>query len=378
MRILFLTPWYPDDKMPHHGVFVRDQANAVANAHEVQIISSKVDYSAFKIFSWRVTESTFERTKEYRVVMNRSFPFLNQINYLFISIWVAYRIGRKFRPDIIHGNIAYPGAFWAYSTACLLTRPFVISDHTSRFTDNFRSVFHRAVTTFSMRRAKSVIAVSSWAGQNIERLVQRHVDVVPNLIHVEDYGIAQQKAKPVHIGFLGGLSSEIHRKGLDLLIKAITPIKKDYVLHVGGHGKFLEYYMEMSRSHGVFSKVRFHGFIPSVPDFMKQLHFFISASRIEAFGMVIAEAMACGLPVITTNSGGPADFIDHECGRMVPVEDVGTLTETINWMIDNYQSFDRNKIRQKIVDNYSEQAFMSRINRIYENAVSHPVGISRD
>ena len=373
MRILFLTPWYPDDNMPHHGVFVRDQANALSKTHEVCVISSKVDYTSFKFFSWRVSESTFEQTKEYRVIVNRSLPFLNQFNYLLLSVVIACRVGRKFRPDIIHGNIAYPGAIWAYCTAFFLSRPFIVSDHTSRFKDNFRSLFHRVVTIFSMRRAQNIIAVSSWAANNIRSLLGCHVDIVPNLIHVREYGITEQHETAVHIGFLGGLSSDIHRKGLDILIKAIAPIEKAFVLHVGGHGKFLEYYMEMARTYGVSEKIRFHGFIPSVPDFMRQLHFFISASRIEAFGMVIAEAMACGLPVISTDSGGPVDFMDDQCGRIVPVEDVEMLSKTITWMIDNYKSFDKDRIRQKIVENYSEEAFTLRMNKLYQNALRDPV-----
>lgn len=365
LKILFLTPWYPDGKIPHHGVFVRDQASTVAKKFKVTLLSSKVDYATFKLFSWRVEESVFENMREYRLIVSRSIPILNQLNYLLISIWVAYKIAKRFKPDVIHGNIPYPGAIWSYCLARLISRPYIVSDHTSRFTDNYRTWMHKILTVFSMKRAKHVIAVSTYSARNIEKHLQRRIDIVPNLIHVDEYAISTVQDHSVHIGFLGGLSSDIHRKGLDLLLEAVSRIQKDFVLHIGGAGKYLNYYKESADRLGVLEKCRFHGFIDSVSDFMGKLHFFVSSSRIEAFGMVIAEAMASGLPVVATASGGPADFVDEESGVIVPNEDVEELEKAIAQMIDEYKKFDRNKIRSKIVKNFSSEAFLTRIEDLY-------------
>lgn len=349
--------------MPHHGVFVRDQAGAISKNHSVIVISSKVDYTSFKLFSWRLEESIFGNITEFRLVVAHSLPLLNQFNYLLISIWVAWKIARRFQPDIIHGNIAYPGGIWSYSVSRLISKPFIISDHTSKFTDNFRSAFHRVTTLFSMRRARKVIAVSTWAASRIEPYIRRPVDIVPNLIHVDEYSISTPSDNTVQIGFLGGLST--NRKGLDILLKALAEINKPYVMHIGGSGKHLDYYRKMAVDLGVYDKCRFHGFVDYVPDFMSKLHFFISSSRIEAFGMVIVEAMACGLPVVTANSGGPADYVDDSCGLMVETENVGQMAEAIDWMIDHHHSFDRQKIRKKAVDHYSPATFVRNIEEIY-------------
>ena len=99
---------------------------------------------------------------------------------------------------------------------------------------------------------------------------------------------------------------------------------------------------------------------------MGKLHFFVSSSRIEAFGMVIVEAMASGLPVVTTDSGGPVDFMDATCGVMVPTEDTEELEKALNWMIDNFNQFDRNAIRAKAVEKYSEKAFLEKIEKVYQ------------
>ena len=366
-KVLFLTPWYPDPITPHHGVFIRDQAWAVSERYDVTVICSKVDYREFKLLSWKIEESTYGKVTEYRIGLKRSIMFINQINYLLVSLWLSYKIAKAFRPDIIHGNIAYPGGIWSYCLARVLGRPFIVSDHTSVFTDNFRSSFHRAFTIFSMRRAAKVIAVSSWAAQAIELHIKRRVEVVPNLIHVDDYLPNGVHDRAAQIGFLGGLST--NRKGLDLLLAAVALIKSDFVLHVGGTGKYLEYYKELARALQVDQKCNFHGFVDHVPDFMKRLNFFISSSRTEAFGMVIVEAMASGLPVVTTDSGGPADFMEPALGIMVPKENVEALKDGIEWMIANYNKFDPNLIRAKVTTNFSPEAFLQRLDRQYQQVL---------
>lgn len=367
LRVLFLTPWYPDEKIPHHGVFVRDQARAISQSHEVTVISSKVDYSTFGLLSWSVKRAVFGKVTEYRLVIRRSLPLLNQVNYLLLSVFFSWKVARAFRPHIIHGNIAYPGGIWSYCLSRLTGVPFIISDHTSRFTDNFRSVFHRGVTLFALRRAKNVIAVSTWAANNIQPHLRRHVDIIPNVIQVNDYSIRVVPRPPVHVGFLGGLST--NRKGLDVLLEAIKGIARDYILHIGGTGKHLDYYKDLARRLGVSHNCRFHGVVEYVPDFMAELHFFVSSSRMEAFGMVIVEAMASGLPVVVTNSGGPADFVTEACGIAVPVGDVDRLRAAIEWMMDYYHTYDAKSIRDKIVRNYAPEVFAGRLERVYRGAL---------
>jgi glycosyltransferase involved in cell wall biosynthesis len=365
-KLLFLTPWYPDKILPHHGVFVRDQADALSKEYEVVVISSKVDYTSFKVCHWTIEESAFGSVKEYRLTVNRSLPLLNQVIYLGVTIWISYQIARRWKPDIVHGNIAFPGGVWAFVVSRLISRPFVVSDHTSRFRDNFRSVFHRLLTIFSLRRARKVIAVSTWAAREMESVIKRPVTVIPNLIHVGEYAVQPRDHRVVQIGFLGGLSSAIHRKGLDVLLKSVASIRKDFVLHIGGSGTYLNSYKEMAQACGVFNKCRFHGFVEYVPDFMRELDFFVSSSRIEAFGMVIVEAMASGLPVVSTDSGGPADFIDGSCGLLVPTEDVEALGKAIEWMIENHKAFDGERIRLKAVNHFSASAFRRRISPLYQ------------
>src|SRR5258706_4978544 len=111
MKILFLTPWYPDEKNPNHGIFVRDQALALSSQHEVVVISSKINNQKWGLGSYDLKEFFFNNVKEYRLVINRSLPIYNQLNYFLISMRVATTIARRHKSEVIHGNIGYPGGF---------------------------------------------------------------------------------------------------------------------------------------------------------------------------------------------------------------------------------------------------------------------------
>jgi L-malate glycosyltransferase len=371
MKVLFLTPWYPDTITPHHGVFIRDQAVAMARDHEVVLVSSKVDYTVFGILSFTSAVTEFEGVKEHRIVTRKSFPVYNQLNYLIVTLWYTRKVALGFRPDIIHGNIGYPSAFWSWVIGRILGVPYVITEHSTRFDSNLRSFFHRMLTLAFMKKASAIMAVSNRSAADIYSFVRKQPVIVPNIIVVQNFKDVEGPAAGAvcHFGFLGGL--EVPRKGLDILLKAVAGIGKNFLLHIGGKGKLLEHYKALALQLGIEKKCEFYGFIPegAVPDFMGRLHFFVSASRAEGFGMVIAEAMACGLPVVATRSGGPDDYIGSANGILVPPEDIDKMREALEWMIENYASFDKEGIGAFVAERYSPEVIVTRINDVYAGVV---------
>lgn len=366
MKILFLTPWYPDDKNPNHGIFVRDQAVALQRAHEVIVISAKVDYSTFALFSYAIKESDFRGVREYRISVKRSIPFLNQLVFFYIVTRQAVRISKKNPPDIVHGNIGYPGAFWSWLVSKIIRKPYVVTEHTSRFTANFRSLLHKILTVYSLKRARTVISVSTHSAEEVSAFIGRRPVVIPNIIDFEKFtSLSEPQTDVWQIGFLGNLNTPT--KGLDVLLNALSGIRIEFKLHIGGSGNLLEEYKQLARQLKVEDKCIFYGFVAhsEVPAFMKHLHFFVSASRFESFGMVMVEAMACGLPVVATASGGPADFINSSNGILVEKENADALRQGIEKMMQNYREYDPERIRRFAMENYSAEKFLERSDELY-------------
>jgi glycosyltransferase involved in cell wall biosynthesis len=82
---------------------------------------------------------------------------------------------------------------------------------------------------------------------------------------------------------------------------------------------------------GIADRVIFAGFHPDPTPFYQTADLFVLASDYEGFGNVIVEALACGLPVVSTDCpSGPAEILEHgKYGRLVPVGDAAALTHAI-------------------------------------------------
>jgi len=367
MRILLLTPWYPNEKNPGAGVFIKSQAKALSAHHTVSLISSVVDYENFALSSISCQESSDQNVHEYRIVVKKSFPIFNQLNYLCLLVSSSLKITKQFRPDIIHAHVGYPSAFWAWSLSRLLKVPFVVTEHT-RPSNNFRSFIHKWLTVFGMKRASVLVAVSKMLAKEVKHFVKRNVAIVPNIVETERFDVAPYpESKITQIGFLGTLNQPV--KGLDILLRAVADLKTNFVLHVGGSGKMLQSYKALAAELGIEQKCIFYGFVlpMDVPAFMSRLHFFVCASRSETFCVALAEAMAAGRPVVSTRCGGPEEFVDESNGMLVNVADVPSLQHGIEQMILNYKKYNSTSISRSVDELFSEASFLQRIEAVYSN-----------
>ncbi len=369
MRILLLTPWYPNEKNPCAGVFIKSQAKALSAHHTVSVISSVVDYSNFAFSSFALQENSDQNVQVYRIVVKKSFPIFNQLNYLWLLVSASLKIAKQFRPDIIHAHVGYPSAFWAWSLSRLLKVPFVLTEHT-RPSNNFRSFIHKGLTVFGMKRASVLVAVSKMLANEVNQFVKRDIVVVPNIVETERFEVVPfQESVITQIGFLGTLNQPV--KGLDILLRAVADLKTNFVLHVGGSGKLLQSYKALATELGIEQKCSFYGFVlpMDVPAFMSRLHFFVCASRSETFCVALAEAMAAGRPVVSTRCGGPQEFVDDSNGMLVAVGDVDALTNGINKMISHHSTYSQQLLREQIEVRFSSASFLTQMEKIYSQVM---------
>ena len=128
-------------------------------------------------------------------------------------------------------------------------------------------------------------------------------------------------------------------KGFDILIDAWTDVTRrqpDWQLQIWGEGNLRAQLQERIIRAGLQGQVRLMGFSTQVQKEMSEAAFLVLSSRHEGFGRVLIEAMACGLPVVSTDCPwGPRQIVDHEVnGLLVPSEEPRALAEAINDMIE--------------------------------------------
>ncbi len=129
-----------------------------------------------------------------------------------------------------------------------------------------------------------------------------------------------------------------YQKGFDLLLdswKIVSEKHPDWSLNIyGDDGEKIKKHIE--RNH-ITSSVNIHGITSNIQERLRENSIFVLSSRFEGFGMVITEAMACGLPPVAFNCKyGPAEIIkDGEDGILVEPENVQALADTVCELIED-------------------------------------------
>ena len=163
----------------------------------------------------------------------------------------------------------------------------------------------------------------------------------PEKVHLLFKGINLERFQPVEqtanavVGFAGQL---IQRKGLATLMKAWQQLEDGHqaTLRIAGDGPLMpelqSWRQTIKQPHGV----EILGSINQMADFHQGLNMLVMPSLSEGFGLVAAEAMACGVPVIATNTSSLPEIVTHqETGLLIPVEDPAALSEAITNLLDN-------------------------------------------
>jgi glycosyltransferase involved in cell wall biosynthesis len=99
---------------------------------------------------------------------------------------------------------------------------------------------------------------------------------------------------------------------------------------------------------------------------MKDCHVFALASEHETFGVVYIEALACGKPVIGADNGGAEDIIREDNGIIAKKKDVEALAKALIKIKDNYEIYDKDKIREKTIFSYSEKVLVEKLKGVYK------------
>jgi starch synthase len=183
-----------------------------------------------------------------------------------------------------------------------------------------------------MELADLVLVPSTFVRRTVEQVMQKTIVLCP-------YGVDSDFWHPADIQRSGDTLRFIYagqcslRKGIPILFEAwkIAGLK-DAQLELVGSWQFAEHKLK-----DLPEGVTFAGPV-SAPDLRARYQaadVFVFPSFFEGFGLVILEAMACGLPVITTEATAGPDILDESTGRVAPAGDVDALVESLRWFSEN-------------------------------------------
>lgn len=215
----------------------------------------------------------------------------------------------------------------------------------------------------SASRADRIIAVSQQTADDLISYFDtpaHKIDVVHNGVDERFYPGSQadieafRQHKRLPDRFLLYLGTLEPRKNLELLIKAFADWKASPSIEsesiklviAGGKGWFYEEIFAAVKELALEEEVFFPGFIPEkeLPDWYRAAEVFIYPSQFEGFGLPVLEAMACGVPVICSQTGSLVELVS-DAAITVPTEGPKALTEAIEQLTTDTAL--RNDLRQR-------------------------------
>lgn len=285
------------------------------------------------------------------------------------------------RPALVHAHTGFPDGSAATVLADALGCPLVITEHATFLDTILADPARRARYAAAVRQAARVIAVSSVLANQLRDALPEIEDrlvVLPNAVAVDDFRPAPlAERRPDELLFVG-YRGEI--KGIGTLLEAFAIVhaarpSARLRLIGGNRDPALEQrWHDDARRLGIAAEVSFEDVATrsEVADAMARASVFAHASRYETFGVVVAEALAAGTPVVATASGGVGDILGEDpggLGAMVPVDDPVAFAAAVLDVLDRRASFDPARLRAT-AERFAAAAVGSRLADLYADVLA--------
>ncbi|HBV33708.1 TPA: hypothetical protein DIC39_03805 [Patescibacteria group bacterium] len=172
--------------------------------------------------------------------------------------------------------------------------------------------------------------------------------------------------------FVGGLDSQHYFKGLPVLLRALSGLEKVKLIVVGEGNLRPKYELQVSQSE-LNNKVIFAGAVTrsNLPDYYRLADIFVlsSINSAEAFGLVILEAAACGVPAVVTDLPGPRSLVkDGQTGLVARIGDASSLADKISALLkdDSLREKMGRSAHELVEQNYRWSTIGSQLLKLYQ------------
>ncbi|MCQ4230891.1 glycosyltransferase [Pseudomonas stutzeri] len=285
----------------------------------------------------------------------------------FYALWRFIKVVNAFKPDVVHSHM-YHANMLARSARVFTCIPnLVCSAHSSNEGGKLRMWLYRVTNSL----CDVFTNVSKAAAAEIELAGAASAGTIVPVLNGVDVKKFRRFSYPENDFFtivaIGRLEEAKDYPCLLHAIKILTLKFSRFKLKIVGDGSLRPSLSILASELGIADKIEWLGVRKDIPEILNQSDLFVLSSAWEGFGLVVAEAMACELPVVATDCGGVKEVIG-DIDRLVNIKDPQALAEKLEIMI-KLPAEERKKIgsenRGRIVSYYSLDAMYQSYNKLY-------------
>ena len=377
MKVFLIARGYPTKQDPTWGCFEKDQAEALSRlGHQVTILSVDTRFR----FYWRklgVQCDVHNNIATYNIFLlpyALLFFLPKRIKDLFYAwqLELLYKraVQQYGKPDAIYSHYL-SNTIKAIPLKKKYHIPIVAMEHWSQMA--YPKIPNNTISTakYVYSSIDQLITVSSALKNNIFQQIGCDSIVIPNMVGKEFHYLPSnlKKKESIQLITTGRLIPEKH---FDMLIQAIANISTPKLqLYIIGNGSEKQKLQKLVEKLQVQDQIQLlgHKSKQEIVTLLQQSDIFVLPSQSETFGVAYIEALACGLPIIATDCGGPRDIVTQKNGLLIPVNDQQALEQAIVQMSHNFNLYDKQSIAQDCQKRFAADNIAKHIAQILEQTI---------
>lgn len=365
------------------GVVATELGKALAaRGHEIHFISYappfRLDHLSERIY--------FHEVRGY------AYPLFEDPSYPLTLTSKMVNVVKFEQLDLLHVHYAIPHATSAVLARQILATegihiPVITTLHGTDATLVGQDSSFAPVVTYSVNQSDGVTVVSDYLKEETERnfKVQVPIEVIPNFVDVKRFR-RQNKDHfkkaicPHDEKLLVHVSNFRAVKRAQDVIQVLANLRSDGLpvkLLMVGDGPERMPCECLARDLGVFGDIRFLGKQEPVEELLSIADVFVMPSASETFGLAALEAMACGVPVVSTNIGGlPELNVDGETGYLVNLGDIRAMTDAVRALVTDealHQEMMQAALRR--AEQFGIEAIVPQYEAYYESVLRQAVSL---
>lgn len=380
MRVLVIPSWYPIGEDKLMGIYHKEYTNAInkngVDADILYVYRCGLKHPFKYLLEKRIVHEEEDGYDVYRIKMLNLEPISYKLHMKIyakkLEKLYKYYLKKNTKPDILHAEVTLPAGY----ATCLLGKkydiPVLVTEHSSNFLQYFEGK-NKEYGEYVINNAH-YSTVSNLMKKQCKGFI-KNVDIIPNVVDTDAFHLIKRRGRGRKKINLVCVTAFRIGKGVETLLNAMYVLVnkkdiKDIRLNIVGDGYMMDYYKGICSKLGLDDYVVFHGRKDKIEltKILIENDIFVVCSDYESFCIPGVEALASGMPVVSTRCAGPEEYLDKDCGEFCRVKDPEDMANKIMLVYKKLNTYDKNYLRS-VADKYSYKSVSKIALNVYNKLI---------